>query len=263
MLQEIDNVVKTIGGMLYKPYALPLILVLAGLYFTVRTRGIQFRMLAESVRILGQKPAQSGGTSSFGALMVSTAARVGTGNVMGVSSAICIGGPGAIFWMWMTAILGSATAFLCLFSGVTPTPEAAGAVYVQASVTAALGQFGPIFIACAVSLFAFTTLIGDYYYTEGCLRFLLKGNPSSRFLLCYRLCATGLIFLGAVITADLAWGIVDLFQAVMVLLNVPTIFILVRPALLALRDYEKQRREGSTPIYRAQDNGVESTEFWQ
>jgi LmbE family N-acetylglucosaminyl deacetylase len=101
--------------------------------------------------------------------------------------------------MWMTAILGSATAFLCLFSGVTPTPEAAGAVYVQASVTAALGQFGPIFIACAVSLFAFTTLIGDYYYTEGCLRFLLKGNPSSRFLLCYRLCATGLIFLGAVI----------------------------------------------------------------
>ncbi len=112
MLQEIDNVVKTIGGMLYKPYALPLILVLAGLYFTVRTRGIQFRMLAESVRILGQKPAQNGGTSSFGALMVSTAARVGTGNVMGVSSAICIGGPGAIFWMWMTAILGSTTAFV-------------------------------------------------------------------------------------------------------------------------------------------------------
>ncbi len=162
-----------------------------------------------------------------------------------------------------TIIICSATAFLCLFSGVNPTPETAGAVYVQASAAAALGYFGPIFITFTVGLFAFTTLIGNYYYTEGCLRFLLKKHPDSRFLLCYRLCATILIFLGTVISANLAWETADLLQAIMVLLNVPTIFLLFRPALSALRDYEKQRREGCTPIYHAQDNGVEGTEFWQ
>ena len=53
-----------------------------------------------------------GATSSFGALMLSTASRVGTGNIMGVSTALCLGGPGAIFWMWVTAILGGASAFV-------------------------------------------------------------------------------------------------------------------------------------------------------
>lgn len=478
MLNSIDNVVNAVSGILYKPYVVPLILVLAGLYFTFRLKFLQFRLFAESIRVVKEKPVNLGATSSFGALMVSTASRVGTGNIMGVSTAICLGGAGAIFWMWITAILGgasafvestlaqiykkrdseghsyggpsyymeqglgqrwlgvifavvliltyvvgynmlaayntqstfqgfsfyketfqvagftvnmpmivggvlavlfgicvlgggkrltkvteilvpvmgvlyvivslivifthissfgavfknifqsafdfkaifggftgscvmwgikrglysneagmgsapnaaaaadvshpakqglvqmlsvfidtllicSATAFLCLFSGVEPTADAAGAAYVQACTGAALGSFGPIFIAVAVCLFAFTTLLGNYYYTEGCLRFIMKKEPGKVFMVIYRLCATALVFAGAVISAGLAWDTADLLQALMVIINIPVIIILAKPAIAALRDYEWQRRKGKLPAYRANANGVKGTDFWQ
>ena len=109
MINAIDNVVNAISGVLYKPYIVPLLLVLAGIIFTVQTGLMQFRLFGESIRVVKEKPVNLGATSSFGALMVSTASRVGTGNIMGVSTALCLGGPGAIFWMWITAILGGAT----------------------------------------------------------------------------------------------------------------------------------------------------------
>ena len=112
MLNSIDNVVNAISGVLYQPYVVPLILVLAGLYFTFRLKFVQIRLFVESIRVVKEKPVNLGTTSSFGALMVSTASRVGTGNIMGVSTALCLGGPGAIFWMWLTAILGGASAFV-------------------------------------------------------------------------------------------------------------------------------------------------------
>jgi len=98
-------------------------LVLCGLWFTFRTRGFQFRMLGEMLRLLTDS-ATSGNTmvdtknanhkhiSSFQAFAVSVATRVGTGNLAGVATAIAIGGPGAVFWMWVTALVGSATAFV-------------------------------------------------------------------------------------------------------------------------------------------------------
>ncbi len=469
MLNTIDNIVNSISGVLYKPYVVPLILVLAGIYFTARTGFLQFRLFGESIRVVKEKPVNLGATSSFGALMVSTASRVGTGNIMGVSTALCLGGPGAIFWMWVTALLGgasafvestlaqiykkrdtdgssyggpsyyiqdalgqrwlgvvfsvvliltyvvgynmlaayntqdtfsgfafytkrtpvviglvlallfgicvlgggkrltkvtevlvplmgilyvlvslivvilhisslprvlgmifssafdfraifggftgscimwgikrglysneagmgsapnaaaaadvshpakqglvqmlsvfidtllicSATAFMCLFSGVEPTADAAGAAYVQSSVRAALGGFGPVFIAVAVSLFAFTTLLGNYYYTEGCLSFILKKTPGRAFMLVFRLCATLLVFLGAVISAGLAWDTADLLQALMVIINVPVIVLLAKPAVAALKDYEAQRKSGSEPVYRASSAGIAGTDFWQ
>ena len=112
MIQAIDNVVNAISGVLYQPYIVPLLLILAGIYFTIQTRLLQFRLFGESLRVVKEKPVNLGATSSFGALMVSTASRVGTGNIMGVSTALCLGGPGAIFWMWITAILGGASAFV-------------------------------------------------------------------------------------------------------------------------------------------------------
>ena len=469
MISAIDNVVNAISGVLYKPYIVPLFLVLAGLVFTVRTGLMQFRLFGESIRVVKEKPVNLGATSSFGALMVSTASRVGTGNIMGVSTALCLGGPGAIFWMWVTAILGgasafvestlaqiykkrnrdgsfyggpsyymqdalgqrwlgvifavvliltymvgynmlaayntqdtfsgfsfygrgtscviglilavlfgicvlgggrrltrvtevlvplmgilyvavslivvimnitslprvfgmifgsafdfraifggftgscimwgikrglysneagmgsapnaaaaadvshpvkqglvqmlsvfidtllicSATAFMCLFSGVEPSADAAGAAYVQESTRVALGSFGPIFIAVAVSLFAFTTLLGNYYYTEGCLRFIMKREPGKTFMTVFRLVATALVFLGAVISAGLAWDTADLLQALMVIINVPVILILAKPAVRALKDYEAQRRAGKDPVYRAAENGVDGAECWE
>ena len=470
MIQAIDNVVNAISGFLYQPYIVPLILVLAGLYFTIRLGLPQFSLFGESIRVVKEKPVNLGATSSFGALMVSTASRVGTGNIMGVSTAICVGGPGAIFWMWITAILGgasafvestlaqiykkknpdgsyyggpsyyiqtalkqrwlggifaivliltyavgynmlasyntqdtfsafsfydakvtpiiigailavlfaasvlggakrltkvtevlvpvmgvlyvlvslvvivlnissigkvfgmifssafdfkaifggfagsaimwgikrglysneagmgsapnaaaaadvshpakqglvqmlsvfidtllicSATAFMCLFSGATIDPELKGAPYVAASMKAALGNFGPIFMAVAVCLFAFTTLIGNYYYTEGCLRFIMKKDPGKGFMTCWRLFCSALVFIGAIISAGLAWDSADLTQALMVIINVPVILILGKPAFDALKDYRKQRAAGKDPSFKAANIGLSNTECWK
>ena len=93
-------------------YVLLVLLVLGGLYFTFRTKFVQFRLLGEQMRVVGEKPSDKKGVSSFQALMVSTASRVGTGNIIGVSTALCLGGFGSVFWMWIIAIIGSASAFI-------------------------------------------------------------------------------------------------------------------------------------------------------
>ena len=442
VLDGIDKVVTAISGVLYMPWV-PLLLVGAGLFFTFRSKFMQVRLLGESFRVVAEKPKTKGGISSFGALMVSTASRVGTGNIVGVSTAICMGGYGAVFWMWITAILGgatsfiestlaqvykrknpdgtyfggpsyymetalkkrwlgvifaviiiltyavgynmlasynlqssfsafsfyhegstplvpimgifyvavavvvvvgnasivpevfrnifasafdfpaifggftgscmmegikrglysneagmgsapnaaatadvshpakqglvqmlavfidtllicSATALMCLCSGVVPTTEAAGAPYVQAALQTALGDFGPIFIAVSMALFAFTTLIGNYYYCEGCLRFIFKRIPSHNFMTGFRIVAAIVVMLGAIITMQLAWDTADLFQALMVIINVPVILILSRTAVKVLKDYTAQRKAGKNPEFKSANVGLEGkTEAWE
>ena len=101
------KIIGTASNYLYS-YVLIILLVGGGIYFTIRTKGVQLRYLLESIRvILEPSDKEDESISAFQALMVSTASRVGTGNIAGISTAICFGGPGAIFWMWMTAILGS------------------------------------------------------------------------------------------------------------------------------------------------------------
>ncbi len=106
-----NAILAQISNFMYS-YLLIILLLAVGLYFTIRTKFIQFRMFAESIRVVGEKPEKAGSTSSFQALMVSTASRVGTGNIVGISSAICLGGYGAVFWMWVIAIIGGASAFV-------------------------------------------------------------------------------------------------------------------------------------------------------
>ena len=469
ILASIDGVVNAISGFLYDPWV-PVFLVVAGLFFTFRTKLIQIRLLPEAFRVIMEKPQTEGATSSLGALLISTASRVGTGNIVGVSTAICLGGPGAVFWMWMTAVLGgasayvestlaqiykrrapdgscyggpsyymetalrqrwlgviftviiiltyavgynalasynlqsafsgfgfynetstpifigavlailfavcvmgggkrlvkvtgfmvpimgviyvavalvimfmnigqlpavlgaifdsafdfqaifggfagsclmqgvkrglysneagmgsapnaaasadvshpvkqglvqmlsvfldtliicSATAFMCLCSGVAPTADLAGAPYVQASLQASFGDFGPIFIAFSMALFAFTTLIGNYYYCEGCLKFILKRVPSQTFMSVFRGIAAVIVLLGAMLSMNLAWNTADLFQALMVIINIPVILILTKPAMAALNDYVAQRKEGKDPQFKAASIGLkEKTDFW-
>ena len=102
-------------------YVMVTALLAAALYFTVATRGVQFRMIREMFRQLvrsGRRPsgAHHGGNhpsvSSFQAFAISIASRVGTGNLAGVATAIALGGPGAVFWMWVIALLGSSSAFI-------------------------------------------------------------------------------------------------------------------------------------------------------
>ena len=454
---------------LYYPILI-IVLLAAGLFFTVRTRLIQFRWFRECIRVVMQKPSKEGSVSSFQALMVSTASRVGTGNIIGISTALCLGGFGSVFWMWAIAIIGgatafiestlaqvykrrdangdsyggpayyienalhnkllagafaffliityaggfnalasynlqstfsvygfyvkgvtswiigavlavlvgyclmgggkrilritevlvpfmgvlyvllslviivmhigmipsvlsavfadafdfqkilggisgscmmygikrglysneagvgsapnaaaaadvshpaqqglvqmlsvfldtlvicSATAFMLLCSGVEPTAEMQGAPYVQQALSASFGTLGPVFITVAMVLFAFTTLIGNLYYVDNALAFLLGHVPSKRFMVVFRLVAMGLIFLGAGLTLDLVWNLSDVLMGIMVLINIPVIAILSRPAAAALRNYTRQRKEGKNPVFRAADIGLkEKTDYW-
>ena len=102
------------GGSTLGLSLLVLILVPAGLYFTVRTRFLPFRLFPEMLRVTLEKHEKPGGEGISGlqALIVSTACRVGMGNLVGVVAAISAGGAGAVFWMWVIALLGSSTAFI-------------------------------------------------------------------------------------------------------------------------------------------------------
>ncbi|MBO7310975.1 MAG: alanine:cation symporter family protein [Clostridia bacterium] len=468
----INSIITSISDLLYQPWCVPLILLLGGIFLTIRFKFIQIRMFPECFKVIMDKPKTENGISSFGALMISTASRVGTGNIIGVAGAICIGGPGAVFWMWVTAILGGAlafaestlaqifkkrnpdgssyggpafymqdklkcrplgivfsiliiityaigfnmlasynvqasfenfsfynanitpfviggilavlfavcviggakrlskvtgilvplmgvlyilvsvvvlfinyknipsmfslifkdafnikaifggftgsclmygikrglysneagmgsapnaaatadtshpakqglvqmlsvfldtllvctcTAFMCLSSGI-PFASYANkeAMYVQDSLSNTLGAFGPIFIAVALSLFAFTTLIGNYAYCEGCLKFIFKRSLGKKAMLIFVLGATALVFVGAIASAGIVWGFAELTQALMVIVNVPVIIILSKYPVRCLQDYCKQRKEGKNPVFRAKDIGInEELDFWQ
>lgn len=463
----LDEIIALINDALYS-YILIILLVAGGIYFTIRTKFVQFRLLKEQFRAVLEKP--ENGVSSFQALMVSTASRVGTGNIIGVSTALCLGGFGSVFWMWVIAIIGSAsafiestlaqickkrgengsyggpayyietllknrplgiifsilliltygvgfnmlasynlqstfssygfynptvtpwviglltallvgiciigsangivrvtsflvpimgmiyilvslvivainitslpeifaeifrgafdfeaifggfsgscvmygikrglfsneagvgsapnasasaevshpakqglvqvlsvfidtllvcsaTAFMCMSSGIEPSPEISGAKYVQLSLRETLGDFGPIFITVAMILFAFTTLLGNLYYVDQCLAYINKKIPSKTFMTIYKVIASLVILLGAVLNADLLWGIADIFMGGMALINLPVIIILGKYSLRTLADYEKQRKEGAVPVFRAKDIDLPvEVDYWK
>ncbi len=463
-----ENIISFINDALYS-YILIIILMLGGLYFTFRTKFVQIRLLKEQFHAVMEKPDDENGVSSFQALMVSTASRVGTGNIIGVSTALCLGGFGSVFWMWVIAIIGSAsafvestlaqiykrkgpdgsyggpayyienalhnkplalifsiliaitygcgfnmlasynlqstfssykfynanvtpwliglivagtvafclfgggkrvlkttsalvpvmgvayilialvivamnfkllpdifktifteafdlkaifggfsgscvmfgikrglfsneagvgsapnasasaevkhpvkqglvqvlsvfidtilvcsaTAFMCMCSGVEPKAELSGAQFVQMSLSKTLGVFGPIFITIAMILFAFTTLIGNLYYVDKCIFHLFGKMPSKAFMTAYRIVASLVIFVGAGLSADLLWGIADITMGAMTVINMPAILILSKYVFRALKDYEKQRKEGREPVFKAKDIDLPTkTDYW-
>lgn len=459
-----EQLITDVNNALYG-YILIILLVLCGLYFTVRSKFAQFRLFPQQLKCVMEKPKDKQGISSFQALMVSTASRVGTGNIIGVSTALCLGGFGSVFWMWMIALIGvasalvestlaqifkkrgadgtfyggpayyieaglksrflavlfsvfliitygfgfnmlasfnlqstfsgysfynpettpwiigvilailvgycllgggkrivkvtgvlvpvmgilyvlvalfivvknigllpdvfakifeeafdvqaifggfsgscvmygikrglfsneagvgsapnasasadvnhpvtqglvqilsvfidtilicSATAFMCLCSGVEPTEALSGAPYVQKALETVLGPVGPIFITVAMILFAFTTLLGNLFYVDQCVFHILKREPSKNFQRVYHLIAALVILVGAVLSADLLWNIADITMGLMALINIPTILILGKYAMRALKDYDKKRKAGGEIQFRAIDIGLDS-----
>ena len=466
------DILNAIDGYMYYP-VLIVVMAIAGIFFTFRTRFVQLRLLVEGIRVLKEKPPESGRVSSFQALMISTASRVGTGNIVGVSTAVCLGGPGAAFWMWIMCIIGGASAFvestlaqvykqrypdgdsyggpayyiekalkapvlavifsvcliatyafgfnllcsynlqstfapysfynpkftpaiigvimavlvaycilgggrrvvhvaeiivpvmgifyvlvalivifanaknvpgvfaaifadafdfhaifggiagsclvygikrglysneagvgsapnaaasadvphpvkqglvqtisvyidtlilctatalMCLCSGTPRGEDVSGAPYVQNAVSTVFGHVGPIFITVAMILFAFTTLLGNLYYVDNALAYLNgKKRPSDRFFRIFRICCAAVIFLGAIISMDAAWALADITMGLMCLINLPCCAALSGVAVKALRDYERQKKEGKNPQFRAADIGLseDDVEFWK
>ncbi len=470
-MEFIGTIVGNISNALYT-YILIIVLLLGGLFFTFKTKFVQFRLFRDQIKSVTQKPGDGRGVSSFQALMVSTASRVGTGNIVGVSMALCMGGFGSVFWMWIIALIGgasafvestlaqifkkknsdgtcsggpayyilatlknrpiaiifsifliltygvgfnmlasynlqstfsgysfyneasspwvigfilavicgycligggkrvvkvtsslvpvmgvayiaialvivvlnigslpavfktiftqafdfkaifggftgscvmygikrglfsneagvgsapnasasaevdhpvkqglvqvlsvfidtllvcTATAFMCMSSGVEPTKELAGAPYVQAALTETLGAFGPIFITVAMILFAFTTLLGNLYYVDMTLIFICGKIPSKKFMTVYRVIASLLIFIGAGLNAGLLWDIADITMGGMTIINMPVIIILSGYAMKALKDYDKQKKEGKNPVFKAVNVGIpyDKVDYWK
>ncbi|TDL34925.1 alanine:cation symporter family protein [Jeotgalibacillus sp. S-D1] len=112
---RIDSIATTLNGFLWD-YILIIVLIGCGLYFSVRSGFMQFTKIGDMGRLLTEKSTISAegqrGISSFKAFTISTASRVGTGNLAGVATAIYLGGPGAVFWMWIIALVGAASAFV-------------------------------------------------------------------------------------------------------------------------------------------------------
>ena len=105
------DLVNAVNGIIWSPIMIALCLG-AGLYFSLRSRFLQVRHVREMVRLMREGKSSEQGVSSFQALAMTLAGRVGTGNIAGVATAITFGGPGAVFWMWMMAFLGASSAFV-------------------------------------------------------------------------------------------------------------------------------------------------------
>lgn len=148
-------------------------------------------------------------------------------------------------------------------SGVEATEKVSGAPYVQESLKAVLGSFGPIFITVAMILFAFTTLLGNLYYVDQCLAYIMKKVPGKKFMRVYHVIASLVILLGAGLSADLLWNIADITMGGMALINIPVILFLSKYAFRALKDYEKQKKQGIEPSFKAEDIGLpHKVDYW-
>ncbi|MDO5726132.1 MAG: alanine/glycine:cation symporter family protein [Tissierellia bacterium] len=461
--------IGTLSNYLYT-YVLPIILIGGGIFFSIKTGFVQMRLLGESIRIVREPAKDERAMSSFQALMVSTASRVGTGNIVGVSAAICVGGAGAVFWMWVVAFVGAASAFvestlaqlykkrditggsyggpayyiedglnkrflgmifaivliltymvgfnmlagfnintafatydfysptitpkivggllaaltafsifgggkklseitgvlvpvmsviyiitaliiviknisivpsvfrdifvqafdfkaifgafagsaimqglkrglysneagigsapnaaaaadtthpakqglvqmmsvyldtwvictataiMLLASGVAPTLELKGAPYNVAALVNNFGSFGQHFLTSALFLFGFTTLIGNYFYAEANLKYIVKDKITPAILTAFRVLAIVIIFFGTGLEFGVAWDTADVLMATMAIINIPTIFILKDQAIACMKDYQKQRAEGKNPEFKREYIGMETkTDFW-
>ena len=162
-----------------------------------------------------------------------------------------------------TILVCTATAMMCLCTGIEPSESLKGAPFVQASLEQTFGAAGPYFITIALLLFAFTTLLGNLFYCEGCLNYIAGRTISHRQLNVFHAFACVVVFIGAQMKFGLVWDIADVLMGIMALINLPVILRLGGTAMRALSDYMKQRREGRNPVFKAKNIALkEKTDYW-
>ena len=163
-----------------------------------------------------------------------------------------------------TLLLCTATAMMCMSSGIDPAKELQGAPWVQASLQESLGSFGPILITVAMVFFAFTSLLGYCFYCDILLIYIHKKQPGKAFMKGFRLVSALAIFLGAGMEMSLLWDLSDVLMGVMALINIPVILILSGIAFQAIQDYEAQLKHGINPVFKSEDIGLrQKTDFWR
>ena len=141
-----------------------------------------------------------------------------------------------------TLIVCSCTAFIILISGLFRVPQLNGIALTQSALQSEIGSIGPVFIAVAIFLFAFSTIIGNYYYGEANIRFI---TPNTKVMTVYRICSAGvMVIFGSLASFELVWNIVDFFMAFLTACNLIAIVLLGRFVFRLLEDYRKQKKQG-------------------
>ncbi len=147
-----------------------------------------------------------------------------------------------------TLLVCSCTAFIILISGLYDVPGLNGIALTQSALQAKIGSTAPTFIAIAIFLFAFSSIIGNYYYGEANIRFITSNNT---VMTLYRICSAGvMVIFGALASFELVWNIVDFFMAFLTACNLAAIVLLGRYAFRLLDDYRNQKRRGiKDPVF--------------
>ena len=198
-----NQLLSIINDFLYE-YILILLLVVVGIFFTIRTGFVQISMIGDAFRTLTEKSDKKEGVSSFQALMISTASRVGSGNIAGVATALAAGGAGAIFWMWLLAIIGSASAFiestLAQIYKIKDGTEFRGgpAYYIQKGLKKR--WLGIVFAVLLIACFAFGFNALQSYNVRSAFEYYAKGENAKQ----YMALAVGIVL--AVATAYVIFG---------------------------------------------------------
>ena len=147
-----------------------------------------------------------------------------------------------------TLVICTCTAFIILFSGVAFSSDANGIQLTQAALTSQIGKTGTIFVAVAILFFAFSSIIGNYYYGEANIRYLTN---SKAVMVVFRLIVCCMVMFGALASLDFVWSLADLCMACMAACNLIAITLLGKYAVRLLNDYTKQKKQGiKEPVFR-------------
>ncbi len=159
-----------------------------------------------------------------------------------------------------TILICSATSFIVLISGSYLKSDLTGIQLTQTALSSQVGSWGNTFIAICIFLFAFSSVIGNYYYGETNIEFL-KGSKTSLFL--YRLCVIGMVLFGSIAKIQIVWDMADLFMGFMAIINLIAIAMLSKIAFAALKDYDRQKKQGIEPVFYADSiEGLNNIECW-
>ena len=147
-----------------------------------------------------------------------------------------------------TLVVCSCTAFIILISGLYDASDANGIALTQSAMESKVGSAGPVFVAIAILLFAFSSIIGNYYYGEANIRFITQ---SKSVMTVYRIFSAGvMVIFGALASFELAWNIVDFFMLFLTACNLIAITLLGRYVFRLLDDYRQQKRQGiKDPVF--------------
>ncbi|WP_270181009.1 alanine/glycine:cation symporter family protein [Alkalihalobacillus sp. CinArs1] len=159
-----------------------------------------------------------------------------------------------------TILVCSATAFIILLAPQFRTGEVSGIELLQNSLSSHIGGWAAIFISVAIFLFAFSSIIGSYYYGETNIEFIKESKPA---ILGYRILTMAFVMIGSISSLSLVWKMADLFMALMTIINLIAIGMLAKVAMKVLKDYEVQRKAGKNPVFNPTALGIKDTEAWE